>query len=149
VAAFGVFLPVLDEPTAPSIQLGSMFVANSWTCRRGDRYRGQSRHSRKARKCRLMTQLRHRGRCCFAMHTLRDTSEGGSPNSRAPRTGDHGISAAHSGLRPANFTTLPHFSVSSTRSFPKSAGEPARTVTPKSANRTLIFGSAKAAAISL
>ena len=31
---------------------------------------------------------------------------------------------AHSGLRPANFTTLAHFSVSSAISFPKSAGEP-------------------------
>src|SRR5215468_7583001 len=28
------------------------------------------------------------------------------------------------GLRPANFTTLLHFSVSSAMSFPKSAGEP-------------------------
>src|SRR5262245_40147911 len=55
----------------------------------------------------------------------------------------------HSGLRPANFTTLPHFSVSSARSLLKSAGEPASGVPPKSANRAFIIGSTKAALISL
>ena len=33
--------------------------------------------------------------------------------------------AVHSGLMPATLTTLPHFSVSSAMSLPKSAGEPA------------------------
>ena len=32
----------------------------------------------------------------------------------------------HSGLMPANLTTLPHFSVSSAMSLPKSAGEPGK-----------------------
>ena len=35
----------------------------------------------------------------------------------------------HSGLMPANLTTLPHFSVSSAMSLPKSAGEPKRGAT--------------------
>jgi hypothetical protein len=55
----------------------------------------------------------------------------------------------HPGLIPANLTTLPHFSVSSAMSLPKSAGEPGSTVPPRSANRAFIFGSARAALISL
>src|SRR6516162_5511289 len=54
-----------------------------------------------------------------------------------------------SALTPANFTTLADFSVSSTRSLPKSAGEPGRAVAPNSANRAFILGSARAALISL
>ena len=66
-------------------------------------------------------------------------------------TGLDGISARHSqsGLMPANFTTLAHFSVSSAMSFPKSAGEPGIGVPPRSANLALILGSARAALISL
>ena len=50
-----------------------------------------------------------------------------------------------SGLRPANFTTLAHFSVSSAISVRKSAGEPGSTVPPKSESRALTLGSASAA----
>src|SRR6476619_1465059 len=50
---------------------------------------------------------------------------------------------------PVDFTTLPHFSVSSAISFPKSLGEPASTVQPRSASRAFIFGSARATLISL
>src|SRR5262245_55894849 len=53
------------------------------------------------------------------------------------------------GLMPANLTTLPHFSVSSTMNLAKSAGEPANTATPRSVNLFLILGSARAALISL
>jgi hypothetical protein len=49
----------------------------------------------------------------------------------------------HSGLIAANFTTLPHFSVSSAMSLPKSACKPGSTMPPKSANRAFIFGSAR------
>src|SRR5436190_8915170 len=52
-----------------------------------------------------------------------------------------------SGLAPANFTTLPHFSVSSATSLPKSAAEPASTMPPSSVSRALILGSANAALI--
>jgi hypothetical protein len=45
--------------------------------------------------------------------------------------------------------TLPHFSVSSAMSFPKSAGESTSGVPPKSASRAFILGSARAALISL
>src|SRR5262249_58429227 len=45
--------------------------------------------------------------------------------------------------------TLPHFSVSSAMSLPKSAGVNASVVTPKSARRALNFGFARAALISL
>src|SRR5262249_26654738 len=55
----------------------------------------------------------------------------------------------HSALIPANFTTLPHFSVSSAMSVAKSAGEPVITVPPRSAIRLPICGSARAALISL
>src|SRR5260370_31484005 len=50
----------------------------------------------------------------------------------------------HSGLRPANFTTLAHFSVSAAMSIPKSAGEPGSGVPPKSASRALNLGSVEA-----
>ena len=59
------------------------------------------------------------------------------------------VAAYQSALSPANLTTLPHFSVSSAMSLPKSAGEPGSTVPPRSANRAFIFGSARAALISL
>src|SRR5262249_56704879 len=55
----------------------------------------------------------------------------------------------HSGLMPANLITLPHFSVSSAMSLPKSAGETTSGVPPKSESRALILGSARAALISL
>jgi hypothetical protein len=45
--------------------------------------------------------------------------------------------------------TLPHFSVSSAMSLPKSLGEPGSTVPPRSARRALILGSARPALISL
>src|SRR6202040_3906612 len=54
-----------------------------------------------------------------------------------------------SALMPTNFTTLPHFSVSSAMSLPKSAGEPASTVPPRAASRALSLGSARPALISL
>src|SRR5262245_64689246 len=48
-----------------------------------------------------------------------------------------------SGLMFAARTTLPHFSVSSATSLPKSAGEPTSGVPPRSASRVLILGSAR------
>ena len=57
--------------------------------------------------------------------------------------------ADHSGLMLAARITLAHFSVSSAMSLPKSAGEPASTVPPRSASRALILGSARPALISL
>src|SRR6516225_6916430 len=55
----------------------------------------------------------------------------------------------HSGLMPANLTTLAHFSVSAATKLPKSEGEPAITVPPRSASRALSWGSARAVLISL
>src|SRR6516164_4802933 len=55
----------------------------------------------------------------------------------------------HSGLMLASRITLPHFSTLSAMSRPKSAGDPGSTVPPRSANRALILGSARAALISL
>src|SRR5262245_38214208 len=55
----------------------------------------------------------------------------------------------HSGLMLAARTTLPHFSVSSPISLPKSAGVPGSTVPPRSASRAFILGSASVALISL
>src|SRR5262249_28336557 len=56
--------------------------------------------------------------------------------------------ADHSALILAARITLPHFSVSSAISLPKSAGEPASTVPPSSASRAFILGSASAVLIS-
>src|SRR5262249_33513138 len=55
----------------------------------------------------------------------------------------------HSGLMLAARITLPHFSVSAATKLPKSEGEPAITVPPRSASRALSWGSARAALISL
>src|SRR4051812_26080188 len=55
----------------------------------------------------------------------------------------------HPGLMLAARITLPHFSVSSAMSLPKSAGEPLSTVPPKSASLTLMSWSERAALISL
>src|SRR5215813_3018217 len=72
---------------------------------------------------------------------------------RAIRLSETMISAAkeqhHSGVIPANLTTPPHFSLSSAKSFPNSAGVLTKTLPPKSASRALIFGSARPALISL
>src|SRR5262245_5375987 len=54
-----------------------------------------------------------------------------------------------SALMLAARTTLPHFSVSSAMSLPKSAGETTSGVTPKTASRAFILGSARPALISL
>src|SRR5262245_45003956 len=54
----------------------------------------------------------------------------------------------HSGLMPADLITLAHFSVSSAISLPNSAGDPG-SATPRSARRTFILGSARAALTSL
>src|SRR5262245_50850685 len=54
----------------------------------------------------------------------------------------------YSGLMPANFTTLPHFVVSSAMNFAKSAGEPTNGAAPRSARRPFTFGSARPALIS-
>src|SRR6516162_244230 len=56
---------------------------------------------------------------------------------------------AYIGLMLAARITLPHFSVSSAMSLPKSAGEPGSTVPPRSASRALILGSSRAALTSL
>src|SRR5437660_2075392 len=55
----------------------------------------------------------------------------------------------YSALMPADLITLPHFSVSSAMSLPKSAGENASTSPPRSATRAFIVGSARPALISL
>src|SRR5262245_30142814 len=65
------------------------------------------------------------------------------------RTGRYGTLPDHSALTLAARITLPHFSVSSAMSFPKSTGEPTSGVPPRSASRALILGSARAALISL
>ena len=54
-----------------------------------------------------------------------------------------------SAFAPQNLTTLPHFSVSSATSFPKSAGEPGNSDAPSSANRAFDIGSLRVALIAL
>src|SRR5262249_29548711 len=54
-----------------------------------------------------------------------------------------------SALAPENLTPLPHFSVTSAISLPKSAGEPASTVPPRPASRAFMLGSATPALVSL
>ena len=58
-------------------------------------------------------------------------------------------SSTYSGLLPANFTTLLHFSISSAMSLPNSAGELTNGVAPMSEIRAFILGSVRAALNSL
>src|SRR5215510_951335 len=108
--------------------------------------------------------------------TRRDTRRYGAGNSRGPRSankrhrlgysvtstvrpgtrhspnGVYGISTAdrpQSTLMLRARITLPHLSVSSAINLPKSPGESASTVPPRSARRTFMLGSARAALISL
>src|SRR5215470_1445796 len=74
------------------------------------------------------------------MSVERDSRNGALWNIRAP---------PQSALMPVKLTTLPHFSVSSAISLPKSAGEPASTVPPRSASRAFMLGLARPALISL
>jgi hypothetical protein len=55
---------------------------------------------------------------------------------------------SHSALMLAARITLPHFSVSSAMSLPKSAGESTSGALPRLANRALILGSARPVLIS-
>jgi hypothetical protein len=55
---------------------------------------------------------------------------------------------SHCGFMPANLITLPHFSASSAMSLPKSAGEPASVIAPKSTSGTFSVESARPALIS-
>src|SRR5262245_6821258 len=55
------------------------------------------------------------------------------------------LAASQSGFAPENFTTLPHFSVSSATYLPKSDGELMINVAPISANFVLTAGSARIA----
>src|SRR5262249_11886276 len=64
--------------------------------------------------------------------------------------GIYGMSVVgHSGLMPANFTTLAHFSISSAMNLPKPAGQIAKAAEAKFANRASMVGSARTALISL
>src|SRR5262245_55974988 len=56
--------------------------------------------------------------------------------------------ASHSGLMPANLTTLPHFSVSSAISFLNESGDIESTGLPICSSRALMLGSARPALIS-
>src|SRR5713101_1318290 len=55
----------------------------------------------------------------------------------------------HPGLMLAARITLPHFSVSSAMSLPKSADDSASAVAPRSVRRALMLGSARPALMSL
>src|SRR5580704_1026143 len=73
-----------------------------------------------------------------------------------PRRATRGVSGAadsrrielYSGLRFANLTTLPHFSISAAMKLPKSAGEPVITMAPNSASLPLSTESVSAALVS-
>src|SRR5262249_50301467 len=88
-------------------------------------------------------------------HTGPSISPASMPMARSrglPRAGGSGLGrdrVDYSALTPANFTTLPHFSVSSAMSLPKSATEPGSAVAPHSASRAFNLGSARAALISV
>ena len=67
---------------------------------------------------------------------------------RCAASGTHAL-LHHSTEMPADYTTTPHFSVSSASSLPNSAGDIGIGVPPSSAMRACIFGSASAAVTAL
>src|SRR5215813_5357147 len=86
-------------------------------------------------------ELMHCSKCLVASPNARDFAERDLWNMSSRLD--------HSGFAPENLITLPHFSVSSAISLPKSAGESASTSPPRSTMRAFIRGSARAALISL
>src|SRR5262249_34120664 len=76
------------------------------------------------------------------------TARGISPNGTLWNI-DSTVDQPQSALMLRARITLPHFSVSSAIILPKSAGEPASTVPPRSARWAFILGSSRAALISL
>src|SRR5262245_7672453 len=96
-----------------------------------------------------------RGAACFAESrqfspwAITTKFRGWAPAIRGTGIMECQVGRTYSGLMFANFTTLPHFSVSSVISLPKSAGEPGRTVSPISAIRAFILGSARTSLMTL
>src|SRR5262245_39954022 len=83
------------------------------------------------------------------MTLLTQPSRGvGWRDSRSERQGG-GESMGYCGLMPAALITLAHFAVSSAMSLPKSAGEPASTIPPMSASRSMILAAVRPALVSL
>src|SRR5215472_6461968 len=91
----------------------------------------------------------HAGEFQCPLLGVKRTLLGGAPMSAFDPKRHCPVRLHQSALAPENFTTLPHFSVSSAMSFPKSAGEPKNGVPPRSANLAFILGSARPALISL
>ena len=84
--------------------------------------------------------------CCIAKGSFAlDTGGLGQAEIRGTGT----MVGLYSRLMPANLITLAHFAVSPAMSLPKSAGDPARTMPPRSASFVLTLGSATPASISL
>ena len=75
----------------------------------------------------------------------KDLSQGTNAMPRAASILEVGTLSAHVTLAPENFTTLPHFSVSSATSLPKSLAEPGSIEAPSSRKRAFVFGSARIA----
>src|SRR5262249_50295952 len=102
-------------------------------CARGER----PDHRRAPDQCDELAPVRPRVHSITSSAVIRGTKRYGTP------------AWAYSGLIPVNFTTLPHFSVSSAIIFPKSAGDIGAGTTPSSLKRAFILGSASPALISL
>ena len=77
-------------------------------------------------------------------HSIKSPTQTDTSHSRNGKLWNVADGLCSSGLMLAARTTLPHFSVSSAMSFPKSAGEPGSTAPPRSASCALILGSARA-----
>src|SRR5262249_8504635 len=107
----------------------------------------------------LGERLRPRTRCCAPFSRVRFRANRTLNRHRRMPEFDPKLTLAiarygtypgtQSGLTPADLTTFAHFSVSSSMSLPKSAGELASAVAPKSESFVLILGSTSAALISL
>src|ERR1700731_2999329 len=97
----------------------------------------------------LAPHLRGGGGGEGTLHNVRTRGESPRPARKdAPTSPLRGEVISQSGLAPENFTTLAHFSVSSTISLAKSAGDPPSMVPPRSPSLALTFGSASVALMS-
>src|SRR6266567_4276818 len=125
-----------DRATARASGMSAVLpIASKLLHRSETSLRAKRRHMRRSKTASSLDQVVHAdGHQPFAERTLRNIGSG------LPR---------QSGLMLAAWITFAHFSVSSTISSLKSAGEPGSAAPPMSTNRALIFGSESPALISL
>src|SRR5262249_47404481 len=119
------------------------YIASVQAERRRRRVRGRDARGNATALAAEMQELPAGTSHWIALKWLQRCAARNVTSSRIGTLSNVAASERHSGLMLAARITLAHFSVSSAMSFPKSAGEPASAVPPRSARRAFRLGSAR------